>query len=378
VSTDKPVPKPQGISGGRVGALAERFLRQAGHCRAAGSPLTAALLEGAGHEMTRRGATRDLLAPLADEPAGAAVPLRFAGALHRLVLERLAPALALHYPSVGGTPDLERVWPLVRDVVEALDGSPVLPELLQRPVQTNEVGRSAVLLGGLFHLTRLTDRPVRLLEIGASAGLNLRVDHFAYEIGDEVRTETYGDRDSPVRLRQPWAGALPAYAPVEIVERRGCDPDPLDPLSTPDRLTLTSYVWADQVERLERLRGAFTVAQRVPATVERLSAAAFLAREARPTPGVTTVVWHSVVWQYLSPDERAAVQRELSAAAATATRDAPLAHLRVEPEQVGAQELRFVVSLTLWPGGQTRQLATAQGHGPPVTWQPGLGGWPPF
>jgi hypothetical protein len=360
------IPKPQGITGSRSAALAERFASQAGHCRTSGSPLTAAVLSGASHELTRRGPVRDLLAPLAEEPAGSAVPLRFSGALHRLVLERLAPALALHYPSVGGTPDLDRVWPLARDVIAALDGSPVLPELLRRPVQTNEVGRSAALLGGLFQLTRLTDLPVRLLEVGASAGLNLRVDHYAYEVGGDV----HGDRDSPVRLREPWVGVVPGYAPLEVVSRRGCDPSPLDPGSTADRLTLTSYVWPDQAERLERLRGAFAVAAQVPAVVEQASAADFLRRElAEPQPGVATVVWHSVVWQYLRPEERAAVEQVLEEAGSRATRAAPLARLRLEPERSTGQDFRFVVSLTLWPSGETRVLATASGHGPPVAWR---------
>jgi hypothetical protein len=78
--------------------------RQADFCRAAGSPLTADLLDGAAAELDDAdSATSDLLRPLEDDPPGSVPALRFAGALHRLVLERRAPALAVHYPSVGGT-----------------------------------------------------------------------------------------------------------------------------------------------------------------------------------------------------------------------------------------------------------------------------------
>ena len=234
-----------------------RFREQAEQCREAGSPLTAALLEGAADELGRPGPVADLLGPLADDPAGTVPSLRLAAALHRLVLERRAPRLALHYPSVGGTAPVEGVWEVAREV---LLGDPDVPELLRHPVQTNEVGRAAVLYGGLLHVTAGDGLPVRLLEVGASAGLLLQVDRYAYEVGDRV----LGDPTSPLRLVQPWQGAAPRDADLRLASRAGCDPAPLDPTSTADRLTLTSCVWPDQVDRLERLRAALEVAARDP------------------------------------------------------------------------------------------------------------------
>ena len=174
-----------------------------------------------------------------------------------------------------------------------------------------------------------------------------------------------------MRLTQPWYGTAPPDAPLRIASRRGCDPGPLDPTTTEGRLTLTSYVWADQVERLERLRGALEVAARLPAPVEPLPASAFLERElAEPAPGVVTVVWHSVVRQYLDPDERQRVEELLAAAGERATPEAPLARLSLEPEHLGAGRFRFLVELTPWPGGAPELLADAEGHGPPVGWHP--------
>ncbi|MDP9496703.1 MAG: DUF2332 domain-containing protein [Actinomycetota bacterium] len=347
-----------------AGELGERFRSQAEQCWASGSPLTAALLDGAAGEVDRPGPLRELLLPHAGDPPGSALPLRFAGGLHRLVLERRAPALALHYPSVGGTAPVQRVWPAAREVVAA---EPRLAELVRAPVQTNEVGRSAALYGVLLHLVAETGLPVRLLEVGASAGLNLRPEAYAYEVGGRV----LGEPDSPVRLREPWRGRLPPLdVAVRVAERRGCDPDALDPGRTQDRVTLTSYVWADQVDRLERLRAALQVAARLPAPVEALPASAFLARElAEPVPGVLTVVWHSVVWQYLDPQERTRTTAVLRAAGARATAQAPLARVALEPVGKGGDSAAFPLAVTGWPGGGRTVLADAQGHGPPVVWR---------
>lgn len=337
---------------------------QARQCRLAGSPLTAAILDGAADDLDAGGPSAALLGPLEGEPAGSVAALRLAGALHRLVLERRAPGLAVHYPSVGGT--VGDVWPAAREVIDSqLDA---LRELVQRPVQTNEVGRSSGLLGGLLHLVKDTGLPVRLLELGASGGLNLLVDRYAHEVADGV---VLGDPDSPVRLPAAWRGNLPPYdVDVEISERQGCDPCPLDPTSAADRLTLTSYVWADQVDRFERLRAALRVAAARPVAVERLAAAAFLERElAPPRPGVVTVVWHSVVQQYLGATERARVTALLDAAGARATRRAPLAHLALEPERIGGSSVNFRVVLQAWPGGGPRRLADCEGHGPPFDWR---------
>ncbi len=328
-----------------------------------GSPLTADLLSGAADDLEAGGPAADLLTPLAADPPGSVPALRFAGALHRLVLERRAPVLAVHYPSVGGTAG--DVWPAARAVVE--EQLEVLRELVRRPVQTNEVGRSSVLLGGLLHVARVTGLPVRLLEVGASGGLNLSVDRYRHEVADGV---VLGDPRSPVVLGVPWQGQLPdLVTPLRVVERLGCDPQPLDPSSTQDRLTLTSYVWADQVDRFERLRAALQVAAAAPERVERLGAGAFLERELHPSEGVATVVWHSFVRQYLAPDERTRTTAAVEDAGGRASCAAPVAHLWLEPQRADEAEGTPVLRLRTWPGGDERVLADCEGHGPPVVWR---------
>lgn len=331
-------------------SLQERFREQAAGCRSYGSPLTAALLDGAADDLERGGVVADLMAPHAEDVGGSAPPLRFAGSLHRLVLQGRAPELAAHYPSVGGTASVEAVWPAAEATVrEHLDA---LRPLVRRTVQTNEVGRAAVLYG----LLQLVPGPVRLLEVGSSAGLNLRCDRFAYEVGATV----LGDAGSPVRLTQPWEGACPPYRGVEVVERRGCDPNPLDPTTEEGRLTLTSFVWGDQVERLARLRAALDVARAVPVRVERAGALEFLQRELAQPTEATTVVWHSVVWQYVDPAERTAVEELLERAEGRVVRAS------MEPWRVGAGHV-FQVHLRR-AGREPVHVADCHGHGPPVRW----------
>src|SRR3954453_3089422 len=121
--------------------LTKRFRAQAEQCARHGSPLTAALLYGAADDYDAGGPAHELLLPIADDPSGSVPALRFAGALHRLVLERRAPRLALHYPSVAWTAPVGGAWPAARRAIEGRHGELVAG--FRRPVQTNEVGRSA-------------------------------------------------------------------------------------------------------------------------------------------------------------------------------------------------------------------------------------------
>ena len=102
-------------------------------------------------------------------------------AIHRLVLQDRLPQLAPHYPSVGGDGDAALAWPLFREALT--EPGAEIRRLIAGGCQTNEVGRSAALLGGFLEVAHRTRLPLRILEIGASAGLNLRWDRYRYEVG---------------------------------------------------------------------------------------------------------------------------------------------------------------------------------------------------
>jgi hypothetical protein len=235
---------------------------------------------------------------------------------------------------------------------------------LARPPQTNEVGRAAALLGGFLTIAETTRRPMRLLEIGSSAGLNLFWDRFSYR----APLFTWGNTDAPVKLAFDWEGPPPPLtAPVQIAARAGCDSAPVDIRDASNVRLLESYVWTDQVPRMERLRGAVKMAIEGQVKVDKASADDWLmAQLQQPSPGLATVIFHSVVWQYMSPVMQTRAEAAIAAAGGRATADSPVAWLRMEEWN---PDMSFNVILTQWPGGVTRTLAQVQFHGAWVKWR---------
>ena len=352
---------------------AAEALRQQGRaCGALGSPMYARLLDRLADDCAAGGAVAQVLADHLDDPGPSALGLRLLGSVHRLVLERRAGALGVFYPSVGGT------WDPVAGPAAVLDLLAEEPDevrsWLDRPPQTNEVGRAGALVGGLLHLDDDLRLPLRLVELGASAGLNLLADRFAVlEARDADGREgrvLQGDPRSGVRLEGAWSGrTLRPWPGLDVVERLGCDRHPVDATTTQGRLALTAYVWPDQVHRFERLRAALALAADHPVDVRRRSAAD-LVDGLDLAQGRTTVVWHSVVWQYLDADEQARVTRRLDELGRAASSTAPLVHLALEPRRRGAGTPHdFWVVLRTWPGtGDPVVLGRSVAHGLPTTW----------
>jgi hypothetical protein len=330
-------------------------------CSGMGSPFYADLLDRMADDVLAGGPVGRFLADQLETSYEEAVPLRFLGGVHRLVLAGRAPELAARFPSVGGDGDAVAAWPALLSV---LDSHPdAVRDALTRPPQTNEVGRSAALVGGFLVVARDTGLPLRVLEVGSSAGLNLRFDRYWYESDGTG----YGDAASPVRFAGLWADGQPPFgAPITIADRRGCDRDPIDAGTEDGRLTLLSYVWPGQTERFTMLRAALDVARDVPVAIDRAGIPDWLARQLdEPAPGRATVVFHSIVWQYLTDTERATAEATLATTGERATRDTPLAWLRLEPSaDLTHTELR----VTTWPSGEERLLARCHYHLGPMQW----------
>lgn len=305
-----------------------------------------------------------------DAPSGSVVQLRLLGGLHRIVLRGEAPDLAAYYRTAGGTKDASTVWPVARAVLRSRADE--LAHSLAIAPQTNEPGRSAALLTGVLHAVRRSGlSTVRLLEVGASGGLNLLVDRFRFEGPDW----SHGPVDSPLVLRDPVLGPVRQPFPTwSVVERRGCDVEPVDVWSPAGRLHLRSFVWPDHVGRFRRLNAALEVAQRAgraAVPVDRAPAGGWLEQQLpeESDRSVLTVVWQSITRMYWPADE---VER-VRAAVRHAGRQAPLAHVSMEYEDADDGAALWV---DVWPGDGSapsrQRLAVVADHGIPVTLAPGV------
>ncbi len=148
----------------------------------------------------------------------------------------------------------------------------------------------------------------------------------------------------------------------------GCDQAPID-LTNPDSaLKLRSYVWPDASERMGRVDAAIELARQSPPQVVRQDAGDFVVEMLRAPQesGVTRVLYHSIVWQYIPDATQAAITSAMELAAADATPERPLAWVKLETNRkTFRHELRF----RYWPGGeQEALLACAHPHGAWVEW----------
>jgi hypothetical protein len=341
--------------------IADVFRRQAEGCQRLGSPIHARLIANIADDVVRRGPYWRFLESWDGDLEMGALALRVAGALHYLALKGEASELAALFPSCGGTPAFDKLLPAALATIERLEEK--MRPFLARPPQTNEVGRSAILLCGFLEAARVTGLPLRPREIGSSAGLNQCWDLYDYEIADEKWAQV----PSPLTLRPDWRGnAAPLDQRVTVASRGGCDLDPLD-IRDPDvRLRLQAYVWPDQDLRLANLRNALQVALKQDVRVERASAADWTCRQLAKRPaGQCIVIYHSIVRQYFPPAESQAFEDAIVAAGQAATRERPVAWLRAEQT---AYSQPFELRLTVWPTGEDRLLAHAHPHGAIVKW----------
>ncbi|HET9097401.1 MAG TPA: DUF2332 family protein [Candidatus Baltobacteraceae bacterium] len=188
----------------------------------------------------------------------------------------------------------------------------LLGELLERPVQTNEVA----------HATHLRNS---------------------------------ADFGAPARLD----------APLEVLERHGCDLNPLGPSTADDACTLLGFIWPDQTERFNRLRAALEIARNHRAEVVRADGITRSRTAASPRDGSAAVLLHAVVTEHLTPAQRESLRETISDLAARAKRTRPFAWIRMEPAQRGYRTI-----LTHWPAGEETVIAASDGHAQHLRWNP--------
>jgi hypothetical protein len=289
----------------------------------------------------------------------AASPLRLMGGVHRGVLVGELAALAPMWPTPEAPlGDIDGAYEYLRELFDA--PPPSLLDALTRDPQTNEVGRSAALAIGLARIGRITRKPIRLFEIGSSAGLNLRIDSYFCDGG----TSTWGPRSAALQFGMDSYEGIPDFTgATPIVERRGCDINPIDATNSDGATTLMSYVWPDQFTRLDRLRRALQIARESAVVIDQVSADTWVDQHVVTEPATATVLMHSVMWQYMPDAVQRSITHTMARRGEQASDDAPLALVAMEP---GRRTITMDLSLTMWPGGDCKVLAYCGGHGPPI------------
>lgn len=331
------------------------FRIQEHYCGIMGAPIYARICGALARGLTRDSEVGRRMLDWPGEPTRDALPLRFMGGLHSLVLAGADEELADLY--AGKITDPAEVEAALNRILVRNDAA-LLP-WLDGPPQTNEAGRSAALMTGLLEIARRHGPKIEILEIGSSAGLNLLIDRYRFDLGGV----TVGPADAPVTIKPEWRGPPPPDVPVDIVGVRGCDVAPMDAADPAVGARLAAYVWPEAVERVARLKGAIAMVREKPVRLDHADAADWVeARLAEPQPeGVTRVLMHSVVWQYLPADGAERIKAAMAAAAARATPACPLAWVIQEPDRAVAQQFARVRS---WPGdGAWQAVATVHAHG---------------
>jgi len=334
---------------------------QAAHAENAGAPGTAQVvrallaLEGSEAATARRIFAWEGLS-LRD-----AMPLRIAAGLHNLLLTGEESRLGDVY--AGRMPAQEQVDALVREIVETHDFQ--LMPWLDGPPQTNEAARSASFAAGLLWLADgRTTAQFEWLEIGASAGINTMLGRYHYELGGV----TTGPGASRMRIAPEWRGAPPPATDIGFTDARGSDIAPVDLTDEAQALRLKSYVWPEATGRMARIDAAIELAKRMPPEIERMDAGDWVEKELakRQEEGVTRVLAHSIMWQYLPDATQDWIEQALAKAGERATPEKPLAHLSLETDrETFAHELK----IRYWPGGEEAvHLANAHPHGAWVKW----------
>lgn len=330
--------------------------RQATIARALGSPFVAAVLEAGERHLASAPRTAALIRSWPGDRSAAALAMRFNAAIHALARRGRPQALGALYQRQHHDFD-----GAVGAALAAEDD--FIAAWMRDPPQTNEVCRAAAIMAALSVAHDAFKLPFELLELGSSAGLNLNLARYAYDLGGLPA----GATGSSVKIAPDWHGSPPPSCAVEVLDAQGVDLNPLDTADAATRERLLSFIFVDQPTRAERLRQALAIAQQHPPRVDRADAVTWLRdRLSVPqAPGRCRAVFHSMVLQYLSPADRLEVEEIIAAAGAEAAMDRPLVRIGFEwtPQRDEVQ-----LRLTCWPGGQSRHLATCHPYGASIHW----------
>lgn len=246
-------------------------------------------------------------------------------AIHHSLLRDPGHPLAQWYATVGGSRSpSDDALAGVLDAFLADRRAELAGLVADGATQTNEVGRSAILLPalGLIHATER--RPLGLVEVGTSGALNLRLD--AYRVSYRTAPEQdpqelhVGPPDSSVHITSDASRSREQIPAAEIRStvigsRVGSDLNPLDVSDEAQARWLRALIWPDERERFERLSNALVLARSIPVPVRRGDAVDLVRAQITSVPdGHHPVLLTTWVLTYLPEKKRVAFVDELAKA----------------------------------------------------------------
>ncbi|MFT4109465.1 DUF2332 domain-containing protein [Propionicimonas sp.] len=305
-------------------------------------------------------------------PGPARVPVNLFAAVHYLLLADRDAPLARFYPNLAGA-TVATGDPVPAFLAYCDDHAEEIRRLVAtRLPQTNETGRSALLVAGFG---RLPAGPKAHLDVGASAGLNLLLDRFAYDDGDSVLGESPLVLECSVR---PPGRRLADRLPT-IASRLGLDAHPLDLAEGDDVRWLEACVWPDQSDRFRRLERAVEIFRAHPATVRSGDAVDDLAAAVASLGPGDPVVTTSWALSYLDPSRQQEFVAELDRIGtgrdlAWVWAESPPVVPALPVDAALRGDDLTVLGVSTWSGGvrTDRSLARCHPHGYWLRWLDGV------
>src|SRR6185436_12809891 len=174
--------------------------------------------------------------------------------------------------------------------------------------------------------------------------------------------ERWGDPGAGLELSGSAEGGPPRdllQKEVEVGRRISIDRRPVDVTTDHGARLLEAFVWADQTDRLDRVRRAIEIAREDP---PRLLDGDYV--EVLPALlAARTVVYHSVSTVYLRQEERDRLDEIL----AEEGRRGSIARISYEVNRDTPTFHGFALDVETWPGGR-RRLARLDGHANTMEW----------
>jgi hypothetical protein len=244
----------------------------------------------------------EILALVEYHQVGQPEPNLLFGAVHQILLTGVTHALQAFFAPVNPLPHTDAIESFVGFCRQYADN--IRNIVTRRLVQTNEVGRSALLLPSFYYMASKTNLPLALLEVGTSAGLNLHFDRFHVQYVNG--TDYTPMQENSVKLLCEVRGnpLPPMNNTLNIQARIGLDLNPMDVVNQPDdEAWLRALIWPQDTARMARYDGAVATMKAHPITLIKGNALDILADVLAKVPTDTMLcVFHSFVLYQFSDE----------------------------------------------------------------------------